>query len=362
MSVLAVRTGRITGRRRTRAAVVIGMMIAALVIIFGIGLTVGDLPISFTDVLASLTGSGSARADLVVLELRLPRLVTGAAVGAALGAAGAMFQSLTRNPLGSPDIVGFTAGSATGAILAIVVFGGGAAVVVGGALVGGLVCALIVLALASAGGTTTGYRFILIGIGAAAVLSALNGFLVTRAALGDATAARTWVVGSLNARGWETALPLLGVLAILIPVAVLSQRTLSTLELGDDLARSVGVGVSRARFALVCCGLALAAAGTAAAGPVAFIALASPQLARRLTRGSGPGVGAATVMGALLLVTSDIIAQRALAPVTLPVGVVTGLIGGVYLGWLLWTGRSQSRPHGLTLHDRPAFARFVPRS
>lgn len=339
----AARMRAAPGRARSRTAIVVGVLLAALIGVAVVGLTLGEVPTSLADVVTTLTGRGSAQNEFVILGLRLPRLVTGAAVGAALGASGAVFQSLTRNPLGSPDIVGFTAGSATGAVLAIVVFGGGTAVVAGGALVGGLACALLVLALASSGGTTTGYRFVLIGIGTAAVLTAANGYLITRASLGDATTAQAWIVGSLNARGWETAVPLIVALLVLVPAALLGQRTLSVLELGDDVASALGVRLTRARIALVTCGVALAAAGTAAAGPVGFVALAAPQLARRLTRGSGAGIAAAAAMGALLLVTSDVVAQRALAPVTLPVGVVTGLVGGVYLGWLLWTGRSRAR-------------------
>ena len=333
----ASRVGRRSARRRV---IVIGAMLVTLVGVAAAGLTLGQLPTSLADVGAALAGRGSPSTELVVLGLRLPRLITGAAVGAALGASGAMFQSLTRNPLGSPDIVGFTAGSATGAVLAIVVLGGGTAVVAGGALIGGLACALVVLALASSGGSTTGYRFVLIGIGTAAVLTAANGFLITRASLGDATTAQAWIVGNLNGRGWETAVPLVCALVVLLPAALAGQRTLSALELGDEVARALGVRLTLVRVALVTCGIALAAAGTAAAGPVGFVALAAPQLARRLTRSSGPGVGAATAMGALLLVTSDVIAQHALAPVILPVGVVTGLVGGAYLCWLLWTGRS----------------------
>ncbi|QAY71272.1 FecCD family ABC transporter permease [Xylanimonas protaetiae] len=335
---------RLAARRRARTAVVTASVLGALLGVVLFGLVVGDVPTSPAEVLAALLGGGDQRTQLVVVGLRLPRLVTGAVVGAALGASGALFQSLTRNPLGSPDVVGFTAGSATGALVAIVVLGGGTAAVAGGALAGGLACALAVLALSSSGGTTTGHRFVLVGIGTAAVLTSANGYLLTRASLGDATAAQTWLVGSLDARGWETAVPLLVAVGVLLPVALAAQRTLALLDLGDDLAAALGVDVPRARLGAVVVGIALAAAGTAAAGPVGFVALAAPQLARRLTRGSGAGAGAAAALGALLLVTSDVVAQRALAPVVLPVGVVTGLVGGVYLAWLLGTGRARSGP------------------
>lgn len=335
------------GRRlRPRQLAVVVLLLAALTFAGAAALTFGEVPTSPAEVCAVLVGTAPAgsEAAVAVLEFRLPRVVAGAAVGAALGASGAVFQSLTRNPLGSPDIVGFTAGSATGAILGIVLLGGGSLVVAASSVAGGLACAVLVLALVASGGSTTGYRFILVGIGVAAVLTALNGYLLTRAALGDATAAQLWLVGSLNGRGWAHALPLLGALALLLPIAMLGQRALAMLEMGDELAGSLGVRVARARLLLVLAGIALTAAATAVAGPVGFVALAAPQLARRLTRATGPGVGAAAAMGALLVVVSDLAAGRVLAPVVLPVGVMTGLLGGGYLAWLLWAGRA--RPGG----------------
>ncbi|WP_062217590.1 iron chelate uptake ABC transporter family permease subunit [Streptomyces sp. NBRC 109706] len=339
------RRPRYDGARAREAAVVV-LLLAALLVVASAALVVGEVPTTPGEVWSVVTGTGGGgdpRVRLVVVEFRLPRVVVGALAGLALGASGSVFQSLTRNPLGSPDVVGFTAGSATGAILGIVLAGGGSLAVALFSVAGGVLCAALVLALVASAGSATGHQFVLVGIGVSAVLTAFNGYLLTRASLGDATAAQTWLVGSLNGRGWEHALPLACALLVLLPVAMAGQQVLTMMEMGDVTAIALGVGVPRARLLLVLTGVALTAAATAAAGPIAFVALAAPQLARRLTRGVGPGVTAAAVLGALLLVASDLAAQRLLAPIVLPVGVLTGLLGGGYLAWLLWVDRGRPR-------------------
>ena len=173
------------------------------------------------------------------------------------------------------------------------------------------------------------------GIGVAAMLEAFNSFLIIRARLEAAQAAQLWLIGSLSGRGWEHVWPVAAALAVLLPLAVHHGRRLTMLTLGDETAALHGVPVERSRLVLLGVGVALAAVATAAAGPVAFIALAAPQLAVRLTRSSGPGLLPAAAMGALLLVASDWVAQRALPGTPLPVGVATGAVGGAYLVWLL---------------------------
>ena len=182
-------------------------------------------PLPASDVLAALTGQGSSATNFVVLDLRLARALCAVTIGAALGASGAAFQALTRNPLGSPDIIGLTSGAATGALLQILIIGGTALAIAGGALLGGLATAVIVYALA-AGRGAVGYRLILVGIGCNAMLWAVNWYLLISANLQDALTAQVWLVGSLNGRSWAQLWPLLGLLAICLPLLMIASRPL----------------------------------------------------------------------------------------------------------------------------------------
>ncbi|MGW4379733.1 FecCD family ABC transporter permease [Kitasatospora sp. NPDC004531] len=317
-------------RLHPRAALVGALLLVLLLGAAAWSLTAGDYPLPVRDVL-DILGGGGRRADrYIVMDVRLPRLLTALLVGAALGLAGALFQSLARNPLGSPDVIGFTVGSATGALTVILLIGGGAAYVAGGAVVGGLVTSLLVYLLARRGGTH-GYRLVLVGIGVSALLASLNAYLIARASFSDAQSAAVWLTGSLNARGWQHCTPLALALLVLLPGALLLGRPLRMLEMGEETAASLGVRTETVRIRLVLIGVALTAAATAAAGPVPFIALIAPQAARRLTRTTGPNLLPAALLGALLLALSDLAAQRLLAPTQLPVGILTGLLGGAYL-------------------------------
>ncbi|MDO9353708.1 MAG: iron chelate uptake ABC transporter family permease subunit [Solirubrobacteraceae bacterium] len=320
------------GQRRVHVVWAILAALSLIVAVISIG--TGEYPISPSEVIRTLLGDGTQGTTFIVETLRMPRVICALLVGGALGASGAVFQTLTHNPLGSPDVIGFTWGAATGAVLQIAILGGGAFAVSGSAILGGLVTAFAVYGL-SLGHGPTGSRLILIGIGISALLAAVTTFLLARVELGSAQAARIWLTGSLNGRGWEFAVPMLVALAILLPLLALLAKPLTMLELGDDAARALGVEVDKIRPALIVVAVGLCGCATAAVGPVPFVALAAPQLARRLTRATGPGLVAATLMGALLLAGSDLLAQRLLPTGGLPVGVMTGALGGAYLIWLL---------------------------
>jgi iron complex transport system permease protein len=297
---------------------------------------------SFGDVVATLLGNGTQTQELVVPDLRLPRVLVALLVGASLALSGAIFQSLTRNPLGSPDVIGFGQGSSVGALTAIVLFHGEALAVAGGAVAGGLVTGAAVYVLAWKRGVH-GFRLVLVGIGAAAMLTAAIHYLLTKANLVDATRATLWITGSLDGRGWEQVWPLLGMCAVLMPLVFLHARPLRLMEMGDDAAYALGVPVERTRVVLMGSGVLFISVATAAAGPIAFVALSAPQLARRLTRSAGPNLAGATVMGAALLLVADWTATNAFGERQLPVGVVTGVLGGCYLLWLLVIERRAGR-------------------
>jgi iron complex transport system permease protein len=315
-------------------------MTACLALLIGVlaigalSMTTGDYELTVTEVVKTLFGSGPPGAEFIVLTLRLPRVLTALLVGAAFGISGAILQRLTGNPLGSPDIVGFTTGSASGALMVIVLTDGGMMAVAGGALIGGMITATVIYLLAFTRGVQ-GFRLILIGIGISAMLVAFNQYLITHASLQDAIAAQAWEVGGLNGRSWEHVVPVSCALAVLLPLAVYYSRRLAMLEMGDDAARALGVPVEKSRLVLVLVSVTLAAVATAAAGPIAFVALASPQIARRIAGTPASGLVSSALMGAFLLMLSDFGVQRAFGDIQLPVGIATGAIGGLYLAWLL---------------------------
>ncbi|MER8097719.1 FecCD family ABC transporter permease [Streptomyces goshikiensis] len=329
--------------RLERRALAVGLLLAVAALALAVVLIgTGDFQIAPADVVQTLLGNGTPANDFIVNDLRLPRVLVALLVGASLGMSGAVFQSVSRNPLGSPDLLGFGYGSAVGALVVIIVFKGGATEVALGALVGGLIAGLAVYVLAYKRGIN-GYRLVLVGIGASAMLVAVIQYLLTKAQLVEATRAMVWLTGSLAGRDWGQVWPLLAACAVLFPLVLGQGRALRMMEMGDDAAHALGVRVERTRLLLMVAGILLTTAASAAAGPISFVALAAPQLARRLTRSPGAGLLTAALMGAVLLMLSDWASQRAFGADQLPVGVVTGLVGGVYLLWLLVTERKAGR-------------------
>ncbi|MFD7461175.1 MULTISPECIES: FecCD family ABC transporter permease [unclassified Streptomyces] len=340
--VVRSRSQRLSLRVDVRAVAVCVLVMAGTAGVGVLALGTGEYGISPADVVRTLLGNGSRRTDFVVGRLRLPRLLTGILVGAALGLSGALFQSLTRNPLGSPDIVGFTYGSATGGLLVVLVAGGSGGQIAVGAVGGGLATAVLVYVLAWRHGVH-GYRLVLVGIGVSALLQGVNAYLLAKARFAHAAQAMVWLNGSLNGRGWHDVRPAAIGLLLVLPLVALAAGGLRVLEMGDDLAGGLGVSVQRTRLAVLVLATAACAVATAAAGPIPFVALIAPQLARRLTRAPGPNLAAATCTGALLVVTADFAAQRIHETAQLPVGVVTAVIGGLYLGLLLRRQRRAGR-------------------
>jgi iron complex transport system permease protein len=339
----AIRTpGGLSVRLDVRAFTVVLLLLAAALTASVVLIGTGDFPIPAGDVLKTLLGNGNAGQEFIVNELRLPRVLVGLLVGASLGLGGALFQAVSRNPLGSPDILGLGQGATAGALVMIVLFSGSAAEVTVGALVGGLVAGLAIYLLAWKQGVH-GYRLVLVGIGVSAILTAVNGYLMTVSDITDAARAMVWMTGSLSGRDWDQVWPLLGLCAVLVPLVLANARGLRMMEMGDDVSYALGVRVERVRGLLMIAAVLLTASATAAAGPVSFVALTAPQLARRLTRSPGPNLLPSLCMGAALLVGADWISQKVFGADQMPVGVVTGVLGGVYLLWLLVTERKAGR-------------------
>lgn len=331
---LVVRTGGWATRWHGRSVFVCAVLAAATLAVTVWALTLGDYPLTLAQVWAAIIGDPDAGfARTVVAEWRAPRAVAAVVFGAALGVSGAAFQSLIRNPLASPDIIGFSAGSYSGALVVIILIHGSYLQLAAGALVGGIATAIVVYLLAWRGGVQ-GFRLIIVGIAISAMLTSLNTWLMLGAKLKVAMSAAAWGAGSLTGTSWGQALIGSVVILLLFGVLAVFSPALKQLELGDDAARATGARVERVRVVVLVVGVALTATVTAAAGPIVFVALAAPQIARRLARSPGVTLAPAAFTGAFLLAAADVTAQN-LLPVELPVGVVTVVAGGGYLVWLL---------------------------
>ncbi len=323
----------IAARIPVRSVVVCAILVFVIVAAGLASMTIGAYDVDFDAVLRAMVDPMS---DLdvrqVVLEWRLPRVLFAVLCGAALALAGGIFQSLTRNPLGSPDIIGFGIGAQFGVTLTMVVLELNTYVFkAAGALVGGLLTALLVYVLATKN-TMSSFRLIIVGIGVSAGIGSLTSWILISVSVEKAMMAATWGAGSIASLGFDQLIPATIVFAIVMFGALPLNRTLPMLEMGDDTATALGISPGRTRLAAMVLGVALVALVTAAAGPISFIALAAPQVSQRLTRSNTP-MGTAPVMltGAALVVVSDAVAQL----VSVPVGVVTVSLGGLYLAWLL---------------------------
>lgn len=309
------------------------MVIAALLLACW-GLRSGSVTLAFSQVLDAFTGDAPRAMQRVVMEWRLPRVLMALLVGAALGVSGAIFQSLMRNPLGSPDVMGFNTGAWSGVLVAMVLFGQHLAAIALAAMVGGMLTSLVVWLLAWRNGIET-FRLIIVGIGVRAMLVAFNTWLLLHASLETALSAGLWNAGSLNGLTWAKTVPSAPIMLVMFLFAALLARRMRLLEMGDDSACALGVSVERSRLMLMLVAVALTAAATALAGPISFISLVAPHIARRVSATARWGLTQSALCGALLLLLADMIAQQGFTPYQLPVGVVTVSLGGIYLIALL---------------------------
>ncbi|MFQ6325088.1 FecCD family ABC transporter permease [Nocardia sp. CWNU-33] len=341
----ALRIGPLSLVLRPTMLLVVLMLAAVLSAMFCLDMTIGDAHIPVGRVLDVLTGGGTRSQRFIVLESRLPRALTAVVVGAALGLAGALTQSILHNPLAAPDVLGITAGASLGAVVVIVGTGGattGFAASVGAplaALTGGLLTAVAIYLLAWGRSPTgdhgvTGLRLVLVGIGVNAFLLSGISFLLTRASLQDAARAQLWLNGSLNSTDMSRLISAALALAVVVAVALGSARTLAALRLGTETTRALGVRIQTQQAMLIGAAVVAASVATAIVGPVGFVGLAGPQIARRLLRTPGEPLIGSALVGAIAVVGADV-ASRTLFPVDLPVGVVTAAFGGPFLLYLL---------------------------
>ncbi|AGI88707.1 iron ABC transporter permease [Streptomyces albidoflavus] len=317
-------------------AVATGAVLAGVLAVVCVAyLSVGESFVAPGSVVDVLLGRPSPD-TLVVGELRLPRMVAGLYVGAAFGIAGALIQTVARNPLASPDLIGVSQG-ASAATVAALTFGVTSYTVLPWISVGGgLLAALLVHLFAWRGGLQA-TRFVLVGVGFAVALRALTTLFLTKGDQTVAQQAQVWMSGSLNGRAWPEAALVGWTLLAALPALVWAARAQRTVTLDDATATSLGARLGRARLGLVLVGVVLASVATGAAGPVDFVALLAPQIARRLARTAQIPLVCSALAGAVTVVAADLLARRLFAPTELPVGVLTAAVGAPYLIWLLVT-------------------------
>jgi iron complex transport system permease protein len=320
-------------KRRARSLVATAALGVAALALAGFSLIYGRTVYPVGVVLRALGGEEIRGATFAVATLRAPRAIVGALSGIAFGVAGAAFQTMLRNPLASPDVVGVSSGAAAAAVFCILVlrWSGGAVSIA--AIAAGLAVAALIFLL-SGGGSFGGGRLILIGVGVGAMVNSFISFLLMKSSEYDVPAAMRWLSGSLNGSRASDVPPLAIAAAILCPAAALLNGRLQILELGDETAAALGVAVKQTRFLLTICAAGLSAFATAAAGPVAFVSFLSGPIAARLTGAGRAGILPSALAGAVLTLGADSLGQFAFGT-RFPVGVITGILGAPYLIFLL---------------------------
>lgn len=332
-------------------------LVILLLVLGAVSLGLGDYPISplrvaeivgsrivdslHLTVLRDLLTEPSRIEELVIFDWRMPRALTAILVGSALGISGALTQSVTRNALASPDILGITTGASAAAVT-VIVLGSGSTGIVGwlsdvgipvAALIGAFLTGAVIWMLAYRRGVDP-FRLVLAGIVISALLTAFINYLMTRADLDDAASAQMWLAGSLNSADWSRVRPVLAVVVVLTPLFVWITFQLFANVLGPDVAKGLGQNVTVVQALLLVLSVILAAMAVAAAGPIGFVAFVSPQIARLICGRDTPPIVASGLFGASLLLAADIITQTWM-PVELPVGLLTSAVGGLFLIYLL---------------------------
>ncbi|MBS42407.1 MAG: ABC transporter permease [Nocardioides sp.] len=324
-------TGR--RRRRTRRRVVVVVLAALVLAVLATSLMVGNTFYPPGDVVRVVLGQDVPGASFTVGTLRLPRAVLALLTGAALGLGGITFQTMLRNPLAAPDVIGISSGASAAGVVGIVLLGLSGAATSALAVTAALGTALLIYLLAFKDGVV-GTRLILVGIGVAAMLDSVVAYVIVRAAQWDLQVAMRWLTGSLNNASWDQVLPLLLAVLVAGPVLLSQARPLELLQHGDDAAAALGVRVERTRLICIVAAVALVAFATAASGPVAFVAFLAGPIAARVVGAGGSLMVPSALTGALLVLLADLLGQFAF-DARYPVGVVTGVLGAPYLVYLL---------------------------
>lgn len=334
----ALRTVRARVTRRHRL-VVASLLVATLALV-GVAVATGDYPLSAEQLWRTLWGGGERVEEYVLFQVRAPRTAMSVVTGACLGAAGALLQALLRNPLASPDLLGISGGSSVAAVFALLVVGVTGPALAAAAFAGGIAVAALLLAAGRRHGDG-GFRIVLAGIGVSFLSVAVIGYLMVRAQVELAASALVWITGSLSSTAWWHVAVVAAVAALAAPGVAACARWLPITQLGAPAAAGLGVRPATVRIVAVLSAVVLTAVTCAFAGPIPFIALCAPAIARPLLGHGAVAIGSSALVGAALLTGADLVAQYAIAGRSVPVGVVTGALGAVFLLWILASSKGR---------------------
>ncbi|MGJ5632810.1 FecCD family ABC transporter permease [Nostoc sp. CALU 1950] len=341
---LVIRSQAISFRIDRRVPIILLCLAVAIAVAMVINIGRGEYPISPLDIVKTILGLDTGNPDhqFVIQSLRLPRTLVAFMVGMALAISGTIFQGLTRNPLADPGIIGINAGASLAAVTVIVLFPSAPIYTLPlSAFAGALLMAILIYSLAWNNGSSP-ILLILMGVGLSAIASAITSLMITFGEINDVSNALVWLAGSVYGRTWEQVFSLLPWLIVFVPMALTLARHLNALNLGDDVAKSLGSQVEWQRGLLVLVGVALAGAGVATAGNIGFIGLIAPHLGRQLVGGTHEGlIPTSALLGGVIVVMADLLGRTLFAPIELPCGVVTAAIGAPYFLYLLIRNRKK---------------------
>ncbi|MBE9034031.1 FecCD family ABC transporter permease [aff. Roholtiella sp. LEGE 12411] len=341
---LVIRSQAISFRIDRRVPVILLCLAVAIAVAMVMNVAKGEYPISPLDIVKTVLGLDTGNPDhpFVIQNLRLPRTLVAFMVGMALAISGTIFQGLTRNPLADPGIIGINDGASLAAVFVIVLFPLAPIYTLPlAAFAGALLMAALIYSLAWNNGSSP-ILLILMGIGLSAIASAITSLMITFGEITDVSNALVWLAGSVYGRTWEQVFSLLPWLIVFVPMALILARHLNALNLGDDVAKSLGSQVEWQRGLLVLVGVALAGAGVATAGNIGFIGLIAPHLGRQLVGATHEGlIPTSALLGGMIVVLADLLGRTLFAPIEIPCGVVTAAIGAPYFLYLLIRNRKK---------------------
>ena len=324
------------------------VMLAMLLVTMGmmvLSIGTGEYPIAPIDVIRTILGMPTGNEDyqFVVNTLRVPRVLVAWFVGIALGISGAIIQGLTRNPLASPELTGVTAGASFAAVTILVLIPSIPITVLPFAAFGGGFGVAVLLYVLSFNKGDSPIRLILIGIGLTAILGAFTTFVTTFGEINAVQRALVWLTGSVYGSGWDEVGTILPWVVIFLPIALLNARNLNILHLGEDVARGLGSAVMQQRGILLLAAVALAASVVTVAGTIGFVGLIAPHITRRLVGPAHEGVlPVSALVGGMIVVGADLIGRTIFAPIEVPAGVITAIIGAPFFIYLLYHQRNRS--------------------
>ncbi|MFD1448780.1 iron chelate uptake ABC transporter family permease subunit [Oceanobacillus sp. FSL K6-0127] len=320
-------------QRHRRWILVTSFLVVLACILCGAMLLLGNTIHPVKDVIRALLGEQIQGVSFAVNTIRLPRMLAGVFAGFAFGVAGDIFQTMLRNPLANPNVIGITTGSSAAAVFCIVILHASGAVVSIASVIAGLATVTFIYILSRGRSFSIG-RLILIGIGVQAMLNALISYLLLVGAEQDIPAALRWLSGSLNGSQMHELPPLILSVFIFAPIVIMLAKQLSILELGEQSATSLGVNTDRTRMLLILSSVCMISLATSTTGPIAFVSFLSGPIAKRLVGVGFSNVIPAGLVGINLVLAADLIGQFAFV-VRYPVGIITGIIGAPYLIYLL---------------------------